>query len=154
MYNTKTTMEQFFKELFEYSHYTNQKLWNVFNENPDKTSEKAKKLYNHILNAHQIWNNRIVPQQTVFGVWEIHPIHDCKNIDKTNYEHSLLILDKLDLDDIINYKNTKGEVFQNTIRDIFFHAVNHSTYHRGQIATEFKQNQLAPLVTDYILYKR
>jgi uncharacterized damage-inducible protein DinB len=147
-------MKQFFNELFEYSHNFNQKLGDVFNDSSAKTSEKAKKLYNHILNAHQIWNNRIDPKQTTFGVWEIHPIQDCKNIDIINYEHSLLILDKFDLNDTISYANTKGQTFGNSIRDIFFHAINHSTYHRGQIATEFKQNGLDPLVTDYIFYKR
>ncbi len=82
-------MNQFFKELFEYSHYFNQKLGNVFNNNPDKTLEKAIKLYSHILNAHQIRNNRIESKQTVFGVWDIHQIQDFNNIDKMNYEHSL-----------------------------------------------------------------
>ncbi len=147
-------MEHFFKELFEYSHHFNQKLGDVFNDNSDKTSEKAVKLYSHILNAHQIWNNRIEPKQTVFGVRDIHPIQDSKKIDKMNYEHSLLILDKFDLNEIINYTNTKGQTFSNSIRDIFFHAMNHSTYHRGQIATEFKQNGIEPLNTDYIFFKR
>jgi len=81
-------MKQFFRELFEYGYHYNQQLWDVFNDNPDKISERAAALYNHILNAHQIWNNRIDPRQTVFGVWEAHPIQDCKNIDRVNYEHS------------------------------------------------------------------
>lgn len=147
-------MKQFFKELFEYSYHFNQRLADIFNDNPDKTSEKGIKLYNHILNAHQIWNNRIEPKQKGFGVWDIHPIQDCKNIDKMNYEHSLLILDKFDLNETNYYTNTKGQTFSNSNRDIFFHVINHSTYHRGQIATEFRQNGLDPLVTDYIFYKR
>ena len=147
-------MNEFFKELFEYSHHFNQKLWGVFNDNPDKTSEKAVKLYNHILNAHQIWNNSIEPKQATFGVWEFHLVQDLKGIDKANFEQTLFILDKFDLNDKISYTNTKGQTFNNSIRDILFHAINHSTYHRGQIATEFRQNGLEPLVTDYIFYKR
>lgn len=147
-------MKQFFRELFEYGHHFNQKLGDVFNDRPDKTSEKAVKLYNHLLNAHQIWNNRIDPKQTTFGIWEIHPIQDCKEIDKQNYEHSLLILDEFDLNDTMSYSNTRGQKFSNSIRDIFFHVVNHSTYHRGQIATEFREHGIGPLATDYIFYKR
>lgn len=147
-------MKPFFKELLEYSHHFNQKLCDAFNDNAGKTSEKAVKLYSHILNAHRIWNNRIEPKQTVFGVWDIHPIQDCRNIDNLNYEQSLLILDQFDLDETINYTNTKGQAFNNNIRDIIFHVINHSTYHRGQIATEFRQNGLEPLITDYIFYKR
>ena len=147
-------MKQFFKELFEYSHHFNQKLVEVFIENPDKISEKSVKLFNHILNAHQIWNNRIDPQENVFGVWEIHNIQDCKSIDKMNIEHSLLILDAFDLHSKIDYTNTKGKLFNNSIRDTLFHVINHSNYHRAQIASDFKQSGITPLVTDYIVYKR
>lgn len=147
-------MKQFFKELFEYGYHFNQELGNVFINRPDKTSEQAIKLYNHILNAHQIWNNRIEPKQPVFGVWEIHHIQDLKNINQTNYEQTLQILDKFDLSETINYANSKGQTFSNSIRDIFFHVINHSTYHRGQIATNFRQTELDPLITDYIFYKR
>lgn len=147
-------MKSFYRELFEYSYHFNQKLADVFTENADKTSEKSVKLFNHILNAHQIWNNRINPKQTTFGVWELHAVQDLKSIDKTNYEQTLQILDKFDLTETINYTNSKGQTFSNNIHDILFHLINHSTYHRGQIATEFRQNGLDPLVTDYIFYKR
>ncbi len=147
-------MKQFFKELFEYNHYFNQKLSEVFIGSPDKTSEKAIKLYNHVLNAHQIWNSRIEQKQSPFGVWEIHAVQELKSIDNTNYEHSLQILDQFDLRLTINFSNSKGQIFSNSIRDILFHAINHSTYHRGQIATEFKQHGLEPLVTDYFIFKR
>ncbi len=147
-------MQSFFKELFEYSHHFNQKLIAVVNDNPGKTSEKAVKLMNHVLNAHQIWNNRIDPKQATFGVWEMHPVADLKGIDQNNYEHTLHLLNMCDLNTTIHYTNTRGQTFSNSIRDILFHAINHSTYHRGQIATELKQNGLEPLVTDYILYKR
>lgn len=147
-------MKPFYKELFEYSHHFNQKLASIFDESPTKTSEKSVKLFNHVLNAHQIWNNRIEFKQTAFGVWELHNTQDLKNIDKTNYEQTLQILDKFDLNETVNYSNSKGQAFSNSIRDILFHIINHSTYHRGQIATEFKIQGLDPLVTDYIFFKR
>lgn len=147
-------MTSFFKDLFEYGHHFNQKLYDVFNESPDKTSEKSIKLFNHILNAHQIWNNRINPKQTTFGVWELHDIQDLKSIDETNYRQTLQILDRFDLNEPINYKISTGQPFSSKICDILFHVINHSTYHRAQIATEFKQHGLEPLVTDYIFYKR
>jgi uncharacterized damage-inducible protein DinB len=147
-------MKQFFKELTEYSHHFNQKLIEVFIDNPDKISEKAEKLYNHIINAHQIWNNRIDPKQAVFGAWELHPVQDLKGIENKNYEHTLQILNDYDLKLIINYSNSKGQLFSNSIQDMLFHIINHSTYHRGQIATEFKRQGLEPLVTDYIFFKR
>jgi uncharacterized damage-inducible protein DinB len=147
-------MKPFFKELFEYSNHFNQKLADIFNESPDKTSEKAIKLFNHLLNAHQIWNNRIEPKQTPSGVWELNSVQDLKNIDNSNYEQTLFILDNFDLNTPIEYTNSKGDTFSNNIRDIYFHVINHSTHHRGQIASEFRQYGLNPLVSDYIFYKR
>ncbi len=147
-------MKTFFKDLFEYNHHINQKLSDIFTNNQDKTSEKSVSLFNHILNAHQIWNNRINAIQPTFGIWVLHNTQDFKNIDKTNYEQTLYILDNFDLTESLNYSNSKGQPFNSSIRDIYFHVINHSTYHRGQIATEFKQHGLEPLVTDYIFYKR
>lgn len=147
-------MKLFFKELFEYSHHFNQKLATVFENNPGKTSEKSVELFSHLLNAHQIWNNRIEPKQTTFGVWELQAVEDFENIDKANYDQTLQILDTFDLNENINYSNSKGQAFNGNIRDILFHVINHSTYHRGQIATEFRQHGIEPLATDYILFKR
>ncbi|MFP5080857.1 DinB family protein [Pedobacter sp. JCM 36344] len=147
-------MKDFFKDLFEYNHHCNQQLGSIFKESPGKTSEKSIKVYCHILNAQRIWNNRIDPGRSTSSVWEIHPMQDLKNIDLMNYKHSLLIIDNFDLNDTISYANTKGQTFSNSLKDMLFHAINHSTYHRAQIATEFKQNGLEPLATDYIFYKR
>lgn len=147
-------MIPFFKELFGYNHHFNQQLVTVFTDPATLTSEKSIKLFNHILNAHQVWNSRIVQDRKPFGVWEIHPSHELKEIDRVNYINSVKILDQADLDSAIKYTTSKGDAYTNSVKDILFHVINHSTYHRGQIATEFKQNGMEPLVTDYIFYKR
>jgi len=148
------TLKSFFRELFEYNHVTNQNLGNLFIANQDSLPEKVIRLYSHVLNAHQIWNNRIEPGQPALGVWEAHPVHQYNTIDRINFERSMLILEKFELDDRIHYTNTKGSTFHNSIRDIFFHIINHSTYHRGQIASSLRDVGLEPLATDYIFYKR
>lgn len=147
-------MKPFFTELFDYSHHVNQKLADVFISSPDKTSEKAVKLFSHVLSAHQIWNNRIEPAQTPFGVWQLHAVEDFKRIDRSNYEQTLQLLDNADGNKTVRYSNSKGQTFTNSVRDILFHIINHSTYHRGQIATEFRAGGLEPLVIDYVFYKR
>jgi len=147
-------MVQFLKDLFEYNHHFNQQLATVFNEQPLQTSEKSVKLFSHILNAHQVWNSRIRKDQNSYGVWDIHPAADLKEIDHTNLINSIHILDESDLGYSINYVTSKGDPYTNSVKDILFHVINHSTYHRGQIAMEFKQQGIEPLVTDYIFYRR
>ncbi len=147
-------MKQFFKELFAYSHHFNQQLATVFTEQADKTSEKSVKWFNHILNAHLVWNNRILKQAGPLNSWDMHDVTALREMDQVNYNTSLQILDNFDLDTAIDYSTFKGEPFTNTVRDILFHVVNHSTYHRGQIAADFRQTGLEPLTTDYIFFKR
>ena len=149
-----TTMKSFFKELFDYNNYANTKLESVYNEHPDKLSEKAIKLYSHILNAHHIWNKRINAQVASFGVWDVHLLVDLPNINAVNYQQTLQIIADFDLNIVLNYKTSNGIEFNSSVCDILFHVINHSNYHRPQIATDFKSIGLEPIPTDYIFYKR
>jgi uncharacterized damage-inducible protein DinB len=147
-------MKAFFNELFEYCHIMNQKLIDAYIANQDKVSDKAELLLCHLLNAHQTWNNRICQKEHDFGVWQLHNSEDLKNIDRENYLKTLEILEQYEIDQKVTYTNLKGQTFSNSIRDILFHVINHSTYHRGQIASEFKQCGIDPIVSDFIFYSR
>lgn len=147
-------MVDFFKTLFDYNQLCNRKLAEAIIDNQSAVSENVVKLYSHILDAHQIWNNRIDPQEKTFSVWQIHPITDFSRLDQVNHMHSNAILEVCDLDAVLNYRNSKGQAFTSSTRDILFHIINHSTYHRAQIATAFRQDGLEPLMTDYIFYRR
>lgn len=147
-------MKPFFKELFEYNHHFNLKLSEIFTEKSDVVSKKSVQLFSHILNAQHIWISRIVKKQSDFGVWDIHAVQQFKEINDKNFKETIHALNHFDLSKTISYKNTKGQAFENKISDILFHVLNHSTYHRGQIATDFRQNGIEPINTDYIFYKR
>lgn len=147
-------MKHFFTDLFEYSHHCNQQLATAISENKNIVSKKTVKLYSHIISAHQIWNNRIEPRQKTFEVWQEHSVKDFQAIDMMNYSDSIFLLERYDLNKIVDYKTGQGHVLVSKVQDILFHVINHSTYHRAQIATEFRNIGIAPLMTDYILYKR
>lgn len=153
---TKTTqkMKTFFKELFEYSTHFNQKLISVLDEHGVKAPEKCVKLQNHIIQAHEVWNSRLADKKTPASVWEIMPMAELKKLDVENFATTLDVIDARDFAEMINYRNLKGEARSNSVRDILFHVVNHSTYHRGQINGELKQHGIEPLITDYIFHKR
>ena len=51
-------------------------------------------------------------------------------------------------------KTTKGDAFTHTYGESMLHLVNHSSYHRGQVATLMRQAGHAPPPTDYILHAR
>lgn len=147
-------MKEFFKELFQYCHHSNQQIAELFLQHSESITEKSRKLFSHTLNAQHIWNARLSGNKPDYSVWEIHPVESFKNMDLKNHMDTFQLLNTIDLSNMIDYTNSKGERFSNTVRDILFHVVNHSTYHRGQIASDFKQQGFEPPVTDYIFYKR
>lgn len=146
-------MKEEFKELFEYNYHFNEKLIKIISENTQIVSAKIFKLLNHLINAQQIWNARIKNEKE-FEVWQINNWNIIENINKENYSKTLNIINEIDIDNIIEYTNSKEIKFSNKIKDILFHIINHSTYHRAQIATELKICGFEPINTDYIFYKR
>lgn len=147
-------MKEFFNELFQYTYHKNDEVINSLLEAKVDVPQKSLQLINHTINAHQIWNARIEERLCTTKVWELRPVDKLKEINRDNYTDSLSIISHYDFDKLIKYVNSKGNSFENTVRDILFHIINHSTYHRAQIATDSKQNGMQPLVTDYIFYKR
>lgn len=146
-------MKAHFHDLLKYNQHFNHLLIENFFTNSSFWCEKSKHILNHILNAHQIWNARILNEDK-FEVWQINPDQLLVNINSANLADSIKILEERELSEIISYNNSKGASFENSIKEIFFHLVNHSTYHRGQIAMLMRQAGLEPINTDYIFYKR
>lgn len=140
-------------DLFEYTFHFNNEMIKVISENFSKVDEKTINLINHTLNAQQIWNSRILNEKN-FEVWQINSFEDLNGINELNFQKSLKIVNKFDLNQVIGYKNSREEKFENTVFEMLFQAINHSTYHRGQINSQLKQNGINPLLTDYIFYKR
>lgn len=146
-------MEAFFKEIFSYHHHFNQKLIDQVEQYQEQIPEKSIQLLCHILNAHQIWNARIL-HLPPFAVNDRYPFDKCRSIDTENHLNTDKILAAYDLETPIKYKNTKGNEYSNKLKDILFHVANHSTHHRAQIIASIRQAGIEPIVTDYIFFKR
>jgi uncharacterized damage-inducible protein DinB len=59
-----------------------------------------------------------------------------------------------DLERLVEYRRISGEACADLLSDLVRHAVNHSTYHRGQLATQLRQLGVQPPGTDFITYIR
>lgn len=147
-------MQDFFLELFDYNHAMNRQMIAEFTRIQTGIPEKAISLMSHILNAHHIWNARIMQEPTLYGVWELQAIDQLGYISEDNHLNSEGIIRNHPFEKSIDYNTSKGEPFSNTVRDILFHVINHSNYHRAQINLLFRENGLTPVITDYIFYKR
>lgn len=146
-------MNTLFRDIFTYHHHFNQKLIEEFRMHQANLPDRSFPMFCHLMNAHQIWNARILQAQE-FGVQQQHTLEQCALIDETNFSTTMKILDTVELESVTIYKNSKGQSFSNSVRDILFHVANHTTHHRGQIISDFRQAGIPPLVTDYIFYRR
>ena len=147
-------MKVFFNHLFDYNFYCNKKFIEECNKLKE-VPEKSIKLFCHTLNAHHIWNARILGKLPDYGVWQIHEIKDWGDIHYENQRNSFEITTNSDdFEKRIDYETTDGRLFTNTLQDILFHIINHSTHHRAQISSDFRNNNLDPIPMDYVNYKR
>lgn len=147
-------MKVFFNELFDYNFFCNKKFIEEYMA-VKKMPEKSLGLFSHILNAHHIWNARLQGKLPSYEVWHLQPVKDWSDIHYENQRNTFEIITNTDnFEQRIDYENSEGRVFSNTIKDILFHIINHSTHHRGQIAMDLRSHKLEPLKLDYIFYKR
>jgi uncharacterized damage-inducible protein DinB len=149
-------LRDYFVHLFKYNDWaTRQTAESIVNLK--KKNNKSEELLSHIISAQKIWLNRILGRNTVIDPWHKLTQEDWipQSIPITAEWINLLeSFKENDFERRIEYTNTKGEKFFNTVKDIIVQVINHSTYHRAQIAQLVRQSGGEPAKTDYIIYQR
>lgn len=147
-------MNAFFHQLFDYNFYCNRLIID-FGVKSGGLPGRSAELFSHILSVHHRWNHCILEDTPKYEGWQEHKLEDWEEIHYENQRSTFEIITNNDnFDRRIDYVNKQGETLTNSLQDILFHIVNHSTHHRAQLAAEFKAAGLDPLVLDYIFYKR
>ncbi len=146
-------MKAFFTDIFGHHKHYNQQLIDVFTTHEATISKRSIPLLSHCINAHQIWNSRILKTDPL-GVFEEHSLEKCRTLDLSNFDDTITILSEIDFHKLIAYTNSKGHTYTNSVQDILFHIANHFTHHRGQLISDLRQHGMEPPVTDYIFYMR
>lgn len=147
-------MNVFLNQLLDYNFYCNKEIINAFMV-LETVPERSRQLFNHLLNAHHIWNCRILAKPADYDIWQEHPIEQWEDIHYENQRNTFeIITNEEDFENRIDYENSEGRLFTNTVQDIIFHIINHSTHHRAQILANLRANNIEPKPLDYIFYKR
>lgn len=139
-------------QLIKYTEVADFKFIEIF-ANVGRKLPEAEKLFSHILNAQHIWVSRLNNEIPLYDRFHLHPVEYFESLHRANISE-LHTLAAADLSFTVKYKTAQAGDFESSALDIMYHIVNHSTYHRAQVATQFRLNGIEPPATDFILLKR
>lgn len=151
-------MKELLLDLHRYNCWANTRVAREFEKHADQVSERSRLLFSHLLNAQFIWLARIRHEEAPYKVWQLHEVPTLVKLVNDCANTLLAVLQQMpdegQLQTTYTYTNTLGNTYTNSLLQIVTHVVNHSTYHRAQIATDMRQTGLEPINTDYITYAR
>jgi uncharacterized damage-inducible protein DinB len=145
-----------FLRMFAYDHWANRECLAAMRTAGSVSLDTVGRMA-HILSAQKLWLERILKQSQSLPVWPSGTIEDCMALADEMAVAWKEYLTRIEnqfapgsLDDTIEYRNTKGELWSSLAGDILTHVLFHSAYHRGQIALQIRAAGLEPAPTDFI----
>ncbi len=146
----------YFKKVFEYDHWANEKVLAALEAMPEPPEEAMKKI-SHILMAKSVWLSRLTAIGFTPELNKMLTIPECRKLNgelKAIFDGYFAGLTEEKLSGKIAYKNLKGEGYESFLSDILTQLMTHGPYHRGQIASLIKKAGGTPVSTDYIGFVR
>ncbi|TWT13454.1 DinB family protein [Planomicrobium sp. CPCC 101079] len=114
------------------------------------------KTIEHILGVERLWFLRMHGiEQPAFERLDVSTIEKAK--ESVMLLHAEMELYFASLPDehwqeLLKFKNTRGDDFENTREEMLFSLINHATYHRGQITSLLRQFGKEGTLLDYYYY--
>jgi uncharacterized damage-inducible protein DinB len=145
-----------FVRMFAYDDWANRECLTAMQASAAVSPELVQRMA-HILSAKTLWLERILKQPQSTPVWPAASVDDCLALAtevSSAWQNYLARLGNQfapgSLEDIVEYRNSKGEAWSSRVEDILIHALFHSAYHRGQIAMQMRSTGMQPAYTDFI----
>jgi uncharacterized damage-inducible protein DinB len=148
-------MKKYFLKMYQYNQWaTTRVLKCIADQKVD--NEKVLSLMGHVLAAQFLWLHRIkgLPTPDV-KLWGNYSLQDLQTMNEKISKQWLEFVESNEqFDRMLSYTNYTGQPFSNNVEMIMIHLVNHSSYHRAQIAMLLRQLGYEPVNTDFITYDR
>lgn len=148
-------MKPYFLKLYEYNYWCNKRVLDALTSQ-QVDDEKILSLMGHIVAAQFLWLYRIkgLPPAQV-KLWGKYTLPQLISMaEEIGTEWLAFIRETEDFNRELTYKNYTGDPYVTNVEMIMIHLVNHSSYHRGQIAMQLRQKGFEPINTDFITYDR
>lgn len=147
------------QQLLKFDVWSSRKLIDfIVEKGPFEGSETCISYLSHIINTQKVWFSRTVDLSTDrdLDFWLTYDLKDLKyKVKKAGQAWIDLVGDHdVNLDRIIQYKNSQGEEYVNAVWQICDHIVLHGQHHRAQVLLLMSQAGLEPPNIDFINYAR
>lgn len=144
---------EFYRDFFSYDHWCNRRVLESIAATA--ANERPLRFLAHIVGAQDVWMARLIGVDGPAGSWPELTLDECAaRVEELGRIWSEYLTDRLDLSRVVEYRTFAGVPCITAVGDILTHVNNHSTYHRGQIATAVKELGGTPAATDFVAYVR
>jgi uncharacterized damage-inducible protein DinB len=155
------------RQLFEYDSWANARMFQAAEAlKPDQLTTAVASSFPsigatlaHIVGAEWIWLRRWLGESPPgMPDWVTNPV-----VAELKLKHAEIGTERSsffarltdgDVEKVFTYHVTGGKSFSQPLGQLMRHLINHSTYHRGQLATQLRQLGCTPPNTDFIRYLR
>ncbi len=148
-------MKEYFLKLYQYNDWANRRVLSCI-DLQKVNDEKILSLMGHIVAAQFLWLHRIKALSPPdLKLWGPYTLPQLTKLAEDAGKQWIQFVEKTDtFNRELSYTNYVGEPYVNNVETIMIHLVNHSTYHRAQIALLLRQKDFEPVNTDLITYDR
>jgi uncharacterized damage-inducible protein DinB len=148
-------MKQHFLRLYQYNAWASKRVLDCL-VRQQVSDEKIMSVMGHLIAAQFLWLHRIQgsppPDVKLWGEYKLEQlISMSENITQRWIQ---FVTDTDDFNRDMSYKNYVGDPYITNVEVIMNHLVNHSSYHRAQVAMLLRQKGYEPINTDFITYDR
>lgn len=148
-------MKKYFLKLYQYNAWSNKRVLSCLTRQ-NIHDEKILTLMGHIVAAQFLWLHRIkglpAPNVKLWGEYTLDQVVELADEAGKKWIEFVENTDSFDRE--LTYKNYVDEPYTNNVENIMIHLVNHSSYHRAQVAMLLRQKGFEPINTDFITYDR
>ncbi len=155
------------KDLYAYNVWANERIVNAAEElDPDSlvrdlgsSFPSVRDTLRHILLGEWVWMERWDGRSPTGppNSWDLSTLPAIRMRWRTVAErHSAFVsgLEESSLARVVPYRDIRGNSFEAPLGQLLLHVVNHSTYHRGQVTTLFRQLGKTAPSTDLVVFHR
>ena len=149
-------MKPHFDRMFRYVAWANQRVLIALKNCPAAQAEGTP-LLAHLLAAEQVWFSRLQGREPALPVWPTLSLPECQALAaqcEAGWAGYMTQLREEKMQAWVEYRNSRGEAFVNSVEEILTHVITHGPYHRGQIAKVLGRTGGEAVNTDFIMFVR